>query len=202
MESAVCLSDPGAVSEVHGVRESSSKGDGVSSDQSSGSGVSSGKGSKESSGHGGVKHVTFAEPEGGSSSRGQTESQPDSGDSAHSSETGGENSGDSNPTEPASTDSAPRSGDLGSTSVDVMTINGNAGGEHASEVSDSTGDSMIVGGVAGDKGLLMQQLTSWCRHKQPWLLPKLEQCLLKAYHQCSIIVVRVSNLVKRGLTDG
>ena len=160
LESAVPLSDPGAVSELHGVNESSSKGDGVSSDQSSSSGVSSGKGNKESSGHGGVKHVTFAEPEGGRSSRGQTESPPDSGDSAHSGETGGENSGDSNPTEPASsTDSAPRSGDLGSTSVDVMTINGNAGGEHASEVSDSTGDSVSVGSVAGDKGLLMQQLT-------------------------------------------
>ena len=102
LESAVLPSDPGAVSELHGVNESSSKGDGVSSDQSSSSGVSSGKGNKESSGHGGVKHVTFAEPEGGRSSRGQTESPPDSGDSAHSGETGGENSGDSNPTEPAS----------------------------------------------------------------------------------------------------
>ena len=60
---------------MHGVKESSSKGDGVSCDKSSsskeGDGVSSGKGSKESSGHGGVKHVTFAEPEGGNSSRGQ-----------------------------------------------------------------------------------------------------------------------------------
>ena len=101
LESAVPPSDPGAVSEVHGVKESSSKGDGVSSDQSSSSGVSSGKGNKESSGHGGVKHVTFAEPEGGRSSRGQIESPPDSGDSAHSGETGGENSGDGNPTEPA-----------------------------------------------------------------------------------------------------
>ena len=32
-----------------------------------------------------------------------------------------------------------------------MTVNGNAGGEHASEVSDSTGDSVSVGNVAGDK---------------------------------------------------
>lgn len=84
-------------------------------------------------------------------------SPPDTGDSAQNGETGGENSGDSNPTRPASSDSASRSG--GSASASVVTINGNAGGEHASEVSDSAGVGESVGSVAGDKGLLMQQLT-------------------------------------------
>ena len=87
LESAVPPSDPGATGELHGVSVSGS-GEGASVTVS-----------KESSGHGGGKHVTFVEPEGAShSSGGQTESLPSTGDSA-----GGEVSGDRDHTEPAST---------------------------------------------------------------------------------------------------
>ena len=102
----------------------------------------------------GEKHVTFA-PEGSSSSRGQTESLPDAGDSAHSGEAGDKGS-DSSTTSPASTDSTPTTG--GPSSAEIVSLNGSAGGEHASEVSDSAGGCEKVASVAGDKGF-MQQLT-------------------------------------------
>ena len=38
-----------------------------------------------------------------------------------------------------------------------MPLNGNAGGEHASEVSDSAGATASSTNVAGDKGLFMKQ---------------------------------------------
>ena len=157
MESSVPPSAPGATSEVHGVKESGSK----EGDSGSGSPGPIATSSSE-------KHVTFAH---GKSERGQTESPSGVGDSAHSVETCGEigceRVSDSETTSPASTDGDPTSG--GPSSAEVVSLNGSAGGEHASEVSDRTrvDKSVHVGGVAGERDLC-NSLLSWSRHKQPW----------------------------------
>ena len=63
-------------------------------------------------------------------------------------------------TSPSSTDSTYTTGTGGPScaEVNVVFLNGSAGGEHASKVSDSAGSCEKVSSVAGDKGF-MQRLT-------------------------------------------